>query len=169
MNWILIMNLLIYVGSVLDIQVLVRLCVPTVDVEFWCSLSGRCSTSSTTTTVRTADESKNGTEKLFVRVLRSKRARNRSTAFWQKKRTNGSAKHTLQIHLPRKILYIISSPEICQINSMNRTSKIGTISKNLNVYFQIFLAIKIYIWMLLSRKCPLEGINWSFYNISLYD
>ena len=89
--------------------------------------------------------------------------------FDRKKRTNGGAKHTLQIHLPRKILYIISSPEICQINSMNRTSKIGTISKNLNVYFQIFLAIKIYIWMLLSRKCPLEGINWSFYNISLYD
>ena len=72
------------------------------------------------------------TEKLFARVLRSKRTRNRSA--FDRRTLNGGAKHTLQIHLPRKILYIISSPEICQINSMKRTSKSGTISKKLNVY-----------------------------------
>ena len=86
--------------GVLDIQVRVRLCVPTVDVEFWCSYA-RCSSS---TTVRPADESKNGTEKLFVRVLRSKRTRNRS-AFDRMNVERGREAHTPNSSTPQDFIH----------------------------------------------------------------
>ena len=131
MNWILIMNLLIYVGSVLDIAGACTF--TTVDGEFWCvrwapGVRRRPPLppppSERLMKVRMGHKNYSfeccgvnelGTVPLHLTEKNEER--------------NGGAKHTLQIHLPRKILYIISSPEICQINSMNRTSKIGTISK----------------------------------------
>ena len=108
--------------------------------------STRCSSS--TTTVRPADESKNGDRKIIRSSVAAVNELGTVPHSTEERWTGVGAKHTLQIHLPRKILYIISSPEICQINSMNRTSKIGTISKKLNVYIVMKMNFRYWNWHL---------------------
>ena len=106
--------------------------------------STRCSSS--TTTVRPADESKNGDRKIIRSSVAAVNELGTVPHSTEERWTGVGAKHTLQIHLPRKILYIISSPEICQINSMNRTSKLERFPKNLTCILQWIFGTEIDIW-----------------------